>query len=166
MFASQNEPWKSRGRCGVDFAAVLAKLRLDPLEPERFVNGVLRLTGDPRIVIGTKKTVLIQLDPQRDRAITQHDVVGFRSSEILHRGAAALGRNEPEVCLVSAAEEHARFGGAVTEDAFGWRKPNEHVHQGRIAANRKNVDVTAGFTPAAQASDRNEVHRGRLETEV
>ena len=124
------------------------------------------LSRDPRIVIGTKKTVLIQLEAQLNRAITQHDVVRFRSGEILHRGAAALGRNEPEVCLVSAAEEHARFGGAVTEDAFDRRIANEHVHQGRIAANRKNVDVTTGFTPAAQASDRNELHRRRLETEV
>ena len=113
-----------------------------------------------------KRPYSFSLRPQLDRAIAQHDVVRFGTGEILHRRAAALGRHESEVRLVSAAKEHARLRGAVAEDAFDLRIANEHVHQGRIAADGKNVDVAAGFTPAAQASDRNELHRGRMETQV
>ena len=87
------------------------------------------------------------------RAVAQRDVVRLRAGEVLHRGAEALARHEPQVGLEAAPEQHARLRVAVREDALDQLVAREGVHQRRRRAGGEDVEVAAGLAAAAQAAD-------------
>ena len=89
--------------------------------PSACVDVLLGLAGDARVVVDPEQAVLVQLEAARDRAVAQRDVVRLRAGEVLQRGAAALGGDEPQVGLEAAAQQHARLGVAVAEHALDQR---------------------------------------------
>ena len=113
----------------LDLAAELAKLRRDPFESKRGVNLFFALTGDFCFVRATEKPVFVQLEPTADRAISQRDVVRFRSGEVLQGGAAALHRDETQIGLEPSANQDARLRLAVAEHTFNRGILHEVVHQ-------------------------------------
>ena len=116
-------------RGGVDLAAHLAQLRRHPVEAERGVDVLFALAGDAAVVRDAEQAVFVQLEAEADRAVAQRDVVRLGSGEVLQRGAAALGRHEPQVGLEPALEEDARLRLAVAEHALDRRVGDEVVHQ-------------------------------------
>ena len=105
----------------LDLAAHLAQLGRNPVEPERRVDVLLALAGDRDIVGDAEQPVFVQLEAEADRPIAQRDVVRLRAGEVLQRGAAAVGGDEPQVGLEAAADEDARFRVAVPEHALDQR---------------------------------------------
>jgi hypothetical protein len=84
--------------------------------------------------------------------------VRLGAGEILHRRAAALGRHEPEVGLLSAAQEHAGLRVATTEHTLDKAVGREPVHDGGGGADGEHVEVAARLTAPAEAPDRDEFH--------
>ena len=119
---------------GVDLAAVLAQLGLDPRHaraPRRSPPRCRRRRGSSSST--RNRPYSFSFKPRwiaRSRSV---DVVRLRAGEVLHRGAAALGRHEPQVGLVAAAQQHARLGVALAEHALDARVRDEGVHQ-RLAS--------------------------------
>jgi hypothetical protein len=142
------------GLRGLDLAPHLAQLRWNPVEAERGIDVLLALAGHLHVVRGPEQSILVQLEALADRAIAQRDVVRLRSGEVLHRGAAAVGRDEPEVGLKSALDEHARLRVAVSEHALDEAVLHEVVHQRWRRSRGEQVQVAAGVAPPPQAADR------------
>ncbi len=69
------------------------------------------------------------------------------------RRAEALARDEPQVCLEPAPQQHARLRVAVREDTLDQLVAGERVHQRRRGARREDVEVAAGLAAAAEAAD-------------
>ena len=137
----------------VDLAAPLAQLGRNLRQTERVVDLRLGPPGHERPVVDAKETVLVQLEPARDRSVAQRDVVRFRSGEILHGRAAALLGHEPEIGLDAAPEPHARLGFALTENALDELVHRERRHHVRVAARREDVDVARRVGAAPDAAD-------------
>ena len=76
---------------------------------------------------------------------------------MLHRRAAALRRNQPQVGLVSTFEQHARLGISLTEDALDMWMRNERLHEALFTTNSEDVDVAACLPSTPQAADRDQL---------
>ncbi len=70
------------------------------------------------LVLRVEQAVLVQLPAAFERAIAQRDVVRLRAGEVLQRGAALVGRDDAQVGLEAAAQQHAGLGVAVAEHAL------------------------------------------------
>ena len=110
-----DEAGQLRGRAAASISPrILAQLRRNPGEAERLVDRLPRVSpATALVVVDAEQPVFVQLEAEADRAIAQRDVVRLRAGEVLQRGAAALGGDQPQVGLEAAAEEHARFRVAV-----------------------------------------------------
>ena len=150
----------------VELAAPLAQLGRDLRQAERVVDLRFGPPGHERPIIHAKETVLVQLEPARDRPVAQRDVVRFRSGEILHGRAAALLGHEPKIGLNAAPEPNARLGFALTEDAFDELVHRERRHHVRVGARREDVDVARRVGAAADAADVVEDHRRAFRAQV
>ena len=115
QIAAFDEVGQLASRRGLDLAAPFAQLGRNPGEPERLVDLLFARARDARVVVGAKEAVFVQLEPEPDRAVAKRDVVRLRAGEVLHRGAAALGRHEPQIRLKAAPDQHARFRLALPE---------------------------------------------------
>ncbi len=128
-----------------DFAAVLAELGLDPVHAQRAVDPFFRLPGDTAVIVGTEQAVFIELEPELHGAVAHADVVRLRAREVLHRGAAALGRNQPQVGLIPASQSNARLRIALAEDALDMRVRDEGIHQRWLDRRRRGCRCRRRF---------------------
>ena len=132
----------------------------DRRETERRVDALFVVAGDARVVVDAKEPVLVQLEAALDGAIAQRDVVGLRAGEVLQRGAEALARDEPQVGLEAAPEQHARLGFAVGEHPLDELVAGEGLHERAGRAGREDVEVAAGLAAAPQAADHRDLGVG------
>ena len=71
-----------------------------------------------RAVVVAVEAVFVQLQAAANRAVAERDVVRLRAGEVLKRGAEALARDQTQVRLKPALEQHARLRVAVREHAL------------------------------------------------
>ncbi len=147
---------------GVDFAVVLAHLRRDERQAERFVHAGFRLAGDfladslARIrvvhVAYIEHAVLVHLVSLFDGVVPQGDVVVLASGEILKRAAELLWDDDSQVDA-HVRDADGRFVGARLDD-FGRSLPLRERLDNRFflvfLAFGENVDIADGFAPAPQ----------------
>ena len=79
--------------------------------------------------------------------------MSLRSSEVVHRGAPALGLDHTQIDLQIVPDAHGGLGGALREDGFNER----HRQEGlcclfRVGRSRQNVDVVNNLFHAAKAA--------------
>ncbi len=145
---------------GFDLAAVLAQLGRHERQAERVVDVLLRSRPPPAAPSSMRyRPYSFSLKPALDGAVAQRDVVRLRAGEVLQRGAEALARHEAQVGLEPAAQQHARLGFAVREDALDEAVAGEGVHQRRRCAGGEDVEIAARLAAAAQAADRRRCRR-------
>jgi hypothetical protein len=145
-----------------DFAAMFTQLRRDEGQPQRLVNTLLSLSGNPLVVFNTKQSVLVQLEAPLNGTVAQGDVVGLRAGEVLLGGAETLERHQPQVRLKPSPQQHARLRLSAREDAFDEAVAGERIHQRRRRARRQNIEISARLAPAAQAADDRDIRRGGM----
>jgi hypothetical protein len=87
--------------------------------------------------------------------------VRLRPGEVLECSARAFRGDEAQIGLKSSAEPHARLGVAVREHALDQPIGGECLHDGCGGAGGEDVQVTAGFASAPQASDHGDHGAGR-----
>ena len=137
QIAARDERGQGARDGGLDFAAVLAQLGLDPRHAERAVDAFLGVAGDSCSSASTRnRPYSFNFRPALNRAVAQRDVVGLGAGEVLHGGAAALARHQPQVGLIAAAQPDARLRVALAEHALDARVGDEHVHQ-RLGRRRR-----------------------------
>ena len=122
--------------------------------------------GD-RLVVGVEQAVLVQLPAALERAVAQRDVVRLRAGEVLQRGAALLGRDDPQVGLEAAAQSArwpwCRRGRARARPAGSCVKASA---SDGVGAAREDVEVAAGLGAAPHAADRGDLGAGRVLLQV
>ena len=113
------------------------------------------LAGDAAVVGDAEQAVFVQLEAEADGAIAQRDVVRLRAGEVLHRGAAAVGRDQPQIGLEAALQQDARLGVAVRRARArpAGSSMKSSISDGRRAGGEQ-IEVAAGVAAAAQAADR------------
>lgn len=82
--------------------------------------------------------------------------MGFRPGEVLHGGAVALLRHEPQIRLNAAPEQDAGLGLTLTKNPIDELVDREGRHHMRIGSGGENVDVSGRVRAAANAADRHE----------
>ncbi len=101
-----------------------------------------------------KRPYSLSFKPRWSARSRSDDIVRLRPGEVLLRRAEALARHQPQVGLESAPQQDARLGLAASEHALDQPVAGEHVHQAGRRAGGEDVDIAAGFAPAAQAARR------------
>ena len=113
---------------GFDLPGVLAQLRGNVREVEPRVEILLR--GDGFVVARPcfGKAVLGDVYAHLDGPLTQRDVVGLPTREMVQKRAVGLGIYDPEIHFRAAAQDEDLFG-AVGEDFFCERGLGEVVRE-------------------------------------
>ena len=148
-------------RRGFQLAAVLAELRRDPRQPDRGIDGHLRLACDPPVP--PEDAVLADLEALALGHAAHGHVVRLGAGEVVQRGAEAAGVDHPQVDLDAGAEQHARPGVAFRQRlrhlGVG-REPGHHRRAG--FRRREDVEVADGIAhPPVAAGDLDPVDAAR-----
>ena len=137
--------------------------------PSASIEVFLRLARDLLAAVDLEQAVFVQREPEIQRPLPQRDVVGLRSGEILHRRAARLGRDQPQIRLIPLPQQHARLRLALTQDAVHQLVRHErrhHIVAPVVDAADEDVEVAAGLAAAAQAADDVDGRAGRALAQV
>ena len=141
-----------------NLAAILAKFRSDPRKPQRRVDAFFSRAGN-RLFAGIEQPILVELPAALECAVTERNVVGLRSGEVLKGGTALIGKHDPKVGLVASAQKHARLGWPVPDHSFHSGIRDERVCQRRVGAGGQQIQIAAGLSSRSEEHTSNSSHR-------
>ncbi len=135
----------------MEFAAILAQLRLDVSQIEEPVDLGLGLARDALVVL--ENTVLVDLVALLHRPCPQGHVVRLGAGEVLERGAVALLWHDAQIHLQAGAQEDGGAGLALGDHGVHVLVLNKVLDNGHaVLANSQDVDITHGLLAAAVAA--------------
>ena len=167
-----DELWQRVLLGGLELAHILTQFRLDKVEPERAVE--VGLLADFRHglrlhlrFIERPESVFVQRPAACEGALPHHDVVLFRSGEIVHREGKLRVLYHAQVRLDAAVPAHGGFRLAVRDHALDEFVPDKILaHDLRLARGDEEVEVAARLAPAPEAPARRDADHFGVRAQV
>src|SRR5271167_1443020 len=114
---------------GLNFTRVFAKLRRNPVEPERAVNLFFGFAGHTGVVVKPIQPVLVQGESHLECPLAKRYAVTLRAGEILQAGAVRLWRQSANIHLQSRAQLEADLVVALGEYLVNAGEAGDFVEQ-------------------------------------